>query len=534
MIDGFFSLNLDQPGPRWCFGLILSLSGWLAARKAAGAFTRSSIPYLFLDLAPVLGWFAWFSLFSGRAILSGILVFAMGAFIALIDTTKRLVLRESLIFSDIAEFEELIRHPDLYIPFAGTGLVVSGLIAAFVAVLTLGYWERPIPGFGWATTLGAVALIFVFRQLWGNHRIVSAIARHMKRWNPRYDPAGDAKRFGPFACHTIYAMIARAERPERQRAAETPCVGNAADAHPSPMAEPLSPVPSGPIILVQSESFFDPRRLPLDLPSDLLPAFDHCRSDGGQNGFLEVTAWGANTMRTEFAALTGLHDEALGYDRYNPYHGFAKHPIHSLAKSLKAHGYETICVHPFDPLFFHRHKILPLLGFDQFITESAFKHAKRAGKYVSDPAIADYLLSLISKRNHKIFIFVITMQNHGPWPTSTSAVPAPHGLSADHWPLLHSYLDGLKDSDAMLGQLHQALKAGHDHATLGFYGDHMPSLPQIFDALNFDDPRPDYLIWSKTADSVRSITLPAHDLLSALETTHGINPSQHRSPSVVC
>ncbi len=531
MIDALFSLN--QPALRWSLGLILCLIGWLAARKAAGAFTRSSVPYLLLDLAPALGWFAWFSLFSGRAILSGILVFAMGAFIALIDTTKRLVLRESLIFSDIAEFEELIRHPDLYIPFAGTGLVVGGLAAAFFAVLALGYWERAIPGFGWATTLGAVVLVFFLRHLWGNHKLVQAIARCMRRWEPRYDPAGDAKRFGPFACHTIYATIARAERAERQRAAETPSRDRRTDQAASTVKSGDRSA-AGPIVLVQSESFFDPRRLPLDLPNDLLPCFDRCRSEGGQNGFLEVTAWGANTMRTEFAALTGLDDAALGYDRYNPYHGFAKHPIHSLAKSLKAHGYETICVHPFDPVFFHRHKILPLLGFDHFITESAFKHAKRTGKYVSDTAIADYVLSLIRTRNHKIFIFVITMQNHGPWPASTSDVPAPQGLSADHWSLLHSYLDGLKDSDAMLGHLHQALKGGHDHATLGFYGDHMPSLPQIFDALDFNDPRPDYLIWSKTAQTTQSATLPAHDLSITLETTHGIGYISQPTPVATC
>ena len=59
------------------------------------------------------------------------------------------------------------------------------------------------------------------------------------------------------------------------------------------------------------------------------------------------------------------------------------------------------------------------------------------------------------------------------------------------------YLDGLVQSDAMLRTLIDGLERRHPDATfLGFYGDHLPSLPRSFARLGFDDWRSDYAIWS--------------------------------------
>ena len=84
-------------------------------------------------------------------------------------------------------------------------------------------------------------------------------------------------------------------------------------------------------------------------------------------GRLEVGGWGANTMRAEFAVLTGIPENELGYDRFNPYHAFARVPIASLAWRLRSHGYRTICLHPFDRGFFRRDLTLPALGFETFL-----------------------------------------------------------------------------------------------------------------------------------------------------------------------
>ena len=78
-----------------------------------------------------------------------------------------------------------------------------------------------------------------------------------------------------------------------------------------------------------------------------------------------MPGWGANTMRTEFAVLTGIPESALGYDRFNPYYGLARVPIESHVWRLRRAGYRTICLHPFDRRFFRRDLAMPALGFEQ-------------------------------------------------------------------------------------------------------------------------------------------------------------------------
>jgi hypothetical protein len=48
-------------------------------------------------------------------------------------------------------------------------------------------------------------------------------------------------------------------------------------------------------------------------------------------------------------------------------------------------------------------------------------------------------------------------------------------------------------------------------AVLGFYGDHLPSLPRTFAKLGFDDWRSDYAIWS-AGGVPRRHDLAAHEL----------------------
>ena len=73
-----------------------------------------------------------------------------------------------------------------------------------------------------------------------------------------------------------------------------------------------------PIIIVQCELFFDARRLSPAIPPELLAGFAACCASSAQFGRLIVPGWGANTMRAEFAVLTGIPESELGYDRFNP------------------------------------------------------------------------------------------------------------------------------------------------------------------------------------------------------------------------
>src|SRR5271170_3290639 len=117
-------------------GAALTIAGWLITRRSAGAGLRRPAALLLDALWPAIG-FGLVVAATARPVLSGIAVLALAAGLFLADRTKREALREPVVFSDMDEFFQLFRHPQLYLPFAGTGLVIGGALAAFGAFAAL-------------------------------------------------------------------------------------------------------------------------------------------------------------------------------------------------------------------------------------------------------------------------------------------------------------------------------------------------------------------------------------------------------------
>src|SRR5438876_7094334 len=126
-------------------GGLLALGAWLLPRHVAKAGADST-PALLLDLLPVLLAGSLVLTATGRPIFTGALLVSLGAGFALADRTKRLVLREPVVFSEMSELPHVFTHPQLYLPFAGPALVIGGAAAALalcVALLSLepGLWQ---------------------------------------------------------------------------------------------------------------------------------------------------------------------------------------------------------------------------------------------------------------------------------------------------------------------------------------------------------------------------------------------------------
>jgi len=284
-----------------------------------------------------------------------------------------------------------------------------------------------------------------------------------------------------------------------------------------------------PLILVQCESFFDARRVSPLVPDGLLPGFDACCESGGIFGRLDVPGWGANTMRAEFAVLTGIPESELGYDRFNPYHAFARAPIASLVWRLRDQGYRTVCLHPFDRSFFRRDLTLPALGFETFLGIESLGGSRRP-PYYSDPELAHHVLRVLKAEGPRVFIFAITMGNHGPWHEAGAPIDPELRRNFDAMSLpqgdeLLRYLDGLRRSDEMLQILLSELQRRHRDAVLAFYGDHLPSLPHAFRHFGFDEWSSDYAIWPGDGAPQRR-DLEAHEL-GRLIVDRVLGPADH-------
>lgn len=416
-------------------------------------------------------WGLAFSLLAaalGRPLFALALVACGQALVLAVSAAKARYLREPLVYADLALFSQALRFPRLYLPYFGLARAV-GIAGFFVIVITTGLWLEPtgaMPRAWWLLGLIPAALLIAAG---------SALAR------PQLT-AADIERFGVTAAMWLHA---RAER-EPLPALQTPFARLR-------LREERKPH----IVAVQSESFFDARRLHAQVPRDVLREYDRLAGEG-ESGRLEVTVWGAYTMRTEFAFLSGIAEPALGVHRFNPYRRLALAGIDTLASALRTHGYRTLCLHPYPAQFFGRHRVFPRLGFDEFVDIAGFGGAARAGPYVADAAVTERIQAALAAARSPLFVFAITMENHGPL-----HLEGPDELAV--------YLRHLRNADAMLG----ALAAGLDRQGDGvvcFYGDHVPGLPAVYRAHGYEDPRTDYLLWSARDRKALRIDRPVERL----------------------
>ncbi len=483
-------------------GLVLCLAVWLLIlRRGAGARPVWKTPLLAacLDAAPILLGFAAALGATARPLLSGLVIAALAAGLSLADRVKRVVLDEPVVFADRAELLEVFRHPSLYLPFAGSAWVLAGAGVGLVAIGVLLAWAEP-PLWHRSVLLAAVDAVVCAGLAYGCFAVPASVppllrwlaACYNRRLDISRDPVQDSARFGPLACFAIHATLAAAERPARQSTA----IADAASI-------PGFPPGAGPVVMVQAESFFDPALLHPEL-AGALPHFEALAASAVQRGRLHVPAWGANTVRTEFAVLTGVAEDTLGLDRFNPYEAFAQSkgpPLPSLIRAAKASGYRTVFVHPFDLHFYGRSRVLPLLGFDELVGPAAFARAPRRGDWVADEAIADVVADVLQRLGPRVFVFAATMEAHGPWgkakPGESAPLPASlQGIAeADQ---VAQWLWHLQGTDRMMHRLSEAVSR-HGAGWLALYGDHQPSLPAAFAALGMVDRRADYFVWSKSS-----------------------------------
>jgi len=274
------------------------------------------------------------------------------------------------------------------------------------------------------------------------------------------------------------------------------------------------------LVAVQSESFFDPRSLYSGIRPDVLAEFDRLRADALAHGKLNVPAWGANTVRTEFAFLTGIDQSQLAVHRFNPYRAIAAGwSVSSVASYLKRLGYRTACIHPYPASFYQRDRVYPRLDFDEFLDIRAFEDAMRFGPYIGDDAVADKVSAILQGATGPVFIFVITMENHGPLhleevaPSDIDTLytePPPSGCED-----LTIYLRHLRNADRMIAKLRCTLEHCGQPAGLCWYGDHVPIMPSVYEVFGAPQGKVEYVYWSnQRAKRQQEREIHVHDMAS--------------------
>lgn len=459
-------------------------------------------PVTFL-LTPMIGTFAGLGLLGlvtspWVALTLHIAIFVV---MVVISNAKLRVLRMVAAAQDTENFRHVVLYPDFYLVHLGLWRVLAG----GVALATLVGWlisldkplgQLPLTEYAVLNWLGGLALWFAgYKVLMRLGRLVVHEKSADTLGIPR-DPNEAAARWGYYGALLLHSLLVLDQR------------------HLAPLArtakQSLIPPKERPnIILFQGESYMDLTRID-SLAGGTVPwpTLEKLRASGAVTGPLDVPAWGAYTMQTEMAVLTGIDRHAYKTASINPYQVLASQlPTWSLAMLLREQGYRTLCLHPAKRGFFRRHKAMPNLGFDEFLSLSDFKGAERYGPYVSDAALVKRVEAILAESDQPTFLHLISIESHGPWETGRlapwedeRALLASEPTGDMSFALYRQHMENLiQATDRLLD-----VPAGQRPRALGLYGDHLGAHGPLFDRLGFTDDRVDYVL-------ARSDSTPALD-----------------------
>ena len=256
------------------------------------------------------------------------------------------------------------------------------------------------------------------------------------------------------------------------------------------------------IIFVQLESFFDANYLKnLHFSENPVPNFEALKAEY-PSGLLSVPCVGAGTANTEFEVLTGMNLNHFGVGEY-PYMTIVNSTAsESIAFTLAQLGYATHAVHNNNATFYDRHIVYANLGFQTFTSLEYMNGVEYNPRgWAKDSVLTGEICKALTATEEKDLVFAVSVQPHGKYPSEPLpdapllAVQAMEEKGRKNG--LEYYLYQLKECDAFVAELTQALQSFEEPTVVVFYGDHLPSFNFQQEELSYGSTQTtEYVIWS--------------------------------------
>lgn len=210
------------------------------------------------------------------------------------------------------------------------------------------------------------------------------------------------------------------------------------------------------IIVIMNESFTDLSLLENDNNS-AIPAFKKLTSEA-RHGYLDVSVIGGGTANTEFEFFTGCSMNFLP-DDYVPYEQCMTGEHFGMVSILKEHGYTTISMHPEDRYNYNRRNVYPGYGFDEMLWKDSFAGMETLHAGCKDSGTYEKIKEILENRkDEKLFIFDLTIQNHGPYDSS------------------QEFDELMTSSDRDFAEFIEYIRAREKKTIVCMFGDHQPNL----------------------------------------------------------
>lgn len=237
------------------------------------------------------------------------------------------------------------------------------------------------------------------------------------------------------------------------------------------------------IVVIMNESYADFRILGGDLPTNIeVTPFADSLQENTIRGYALSSIFGGKTANSEFECLTSLSMANLPTGSV-PYQFYLQQDTFSLAHLLNRYGYRSISTHPYFSSGWGRTTAYPLLGFAESSFLESYPQQDLIRHYVSDRELYAQILNMLNQeQDAPLFLFAISMQNHGDYTyegenyTQTVYLEGMEGS----YPMAEQYLTLLHESDNAARELITALEASDRKTIVLFFGDHFPQVEGDF------------------------------------------------------
>ena len=281
--------------------------------------------------------------------------------------------------------------------------------------------------------------------------------------------------------------------------------------------------PSQPnIVVMLLESFYDVSESDfLETSEDPIP-FIHSLEQNYSTGHCIVPVVGAGTCNSEFEVLTGMSCSFFGPGEYPQKTIIKETDCESYADVLHDNGYSTHVVHNNGGNFYSRANAFSMMGFDTFTSKELLDITDYTplGNWPTDDILIDGTMDAMNKTEGKDFVYTITVEGHGSYPTyqveeNPVVKVQAKGKTEEERLAWEYYINRIYNVDDFVHKYIEALDARGEDTLVIMFGDHLPTMGLTGDEVATGDLyKTKYFTWNNFGMEKVDEDLAAYQLVS--------------------